>query len=240
MTTPSDIISLALRDSGVLGVGQTASAEDTADCFTRLNWMIGQWKRKRWLIYHLIDVSVVTTGAQSYTVGPGGDYDTPRPDKLEFAYLRQIVPSQPSPVDWPLDILASREDYSRIALKNMTSFPQVIFYDSGWPMGRVYPWPIPQANLYEVHLVLKDQLGEFTSLSQDVNLPPEYEAALFYNLAVRLRPAYQLPPDPSLVALATDALNVIRNANAQIPRLTLPRRLVSPGGKYNIYGDYTY
>jgi hypothetical protein len=31
MTTAADIINLALKDSGVLGIGQTAQAEDTTD-----------------------------------------------------------------------------------------------------------------------------------------------------------------------------------------------------------------
>ena len=33
VTSPADIIRLVLKDTGVLGVGQTASAEDTNDCF---------------------------------------------------------------------------------------------------------------------------------------------------------------------------------------------------------------
>jgi hypothetical protein len=240
MTTPANIITLALKDSGVLGQGQTASAEDTNDAFTRMNQMIAQWARKRWLIYHLITVSKTSTGAQSYTVGPNGDFNTPRPDKLESAFLRQIVPSQPNLVDYPLMILPSREDYNQIPLKTLGSFPQWIFYDSAYPLGSVYPWPIPQANIYALHLTVKDQIAQFTSLAQTIDLPPEYEAALLYNLAWRLRPAYQLPPDPTLSGLAIDSLNVIRNANAQIPMLTLPRRLVAPGGKYNIFGDYSY
>lgn len=236
MTTPADIINLALKHSGVLGVGQTAQPEDTNDAFILLNFMISQWNRKRWLIYHLIDVAFTSTGAQSYTVGPGQQFNCARPDRLEAAFFRQIIPSIPNQIDYPLEIIEARETYNKIALKNLGSFPSYIFYDSAYPIGFVYPWPVPQANLYQVHITIKDSISEFTTLTQDLNLPPEYHAVLLYNLAARLRPAYQMPPDPSLIALARDALAVIRGANTQIPRLAIPTSLLR-GGIYNVYAD---
>src|ERR1700722_5997638 len=94
--TPLDIVTQALKKAGVLGVGQTPLAEDTNDAFYDLNDMIAQWARKRWLMWHLLDVPLVSTGAMSYTVGIGGNFNTPRPDRLEAAFFRQIVPSQPN------------------------------------------------------------------------------------------------------------------------------------------------
>lgn len=240
MTTPNDIIQQALRKSGVLGIGQSASAEDTNDAFLDLNDMLSQWQRKRWLIWHLVDYSVVSTGASTYTVGPGGDINvSTRPDRLEAAYFRQITQSQPNQIDYPLEIIESYETYSRIAIKKLTSFPQYIFYDSAYPTGVLHPYPVLQPTIYELHILLKEQLNQFTSLGQVISLPLEYIAAIKWNLAVRLRPSYQLPPDESIVQLALESLNVIRGANAQIPRLTMPIELVR-GGLYNIYSDQTY
>lgn len=240
MTTPGDIVKQALKDAGVIGVGQTALAEDTNDAFAILNQIIAQWNRKRWMIFHLLDLSIVSTGAISYTIGTGGDINSPRPDRLEAAYYRQVVAqTPPNQIDFPLQILESREDYSRIGLKQLVTVPQYIFYDAAYPLGNVYPWPVIPAANYELHVIVKAQLTAFTTLAQDINLPPEYEAALRYNLAARLRPSYQLPPDPSVTALALDALNTIRNANAQVPRLRMPSNLVRPA-LYNIFGDYSY
>lgn len=235
-TTPNDIIKLALKDSGVIGIGQTPSAEDTNDAFTRLNWMLAQWSKKRWLVYHLLDIAFTSTGALSYTVGVGQQFNVKRPDRLEGAYFRQLIQSQPNQIDYPLELIESRETYSQIALKQLVSFPNYIFYDSAYPVGFVYPWPLPQANIYEVHILVKETLTQFTSLSQSIILPDEYYAALFYNLCARLRPAYQMPPDQTVVALAKDALGVIRGSNTQIPRLVLPTDLVRPG-IYNVYSD---
>lgn len=236
MTTAADIITQALKAAGVIGSGQPASAEDTNDALFHLNAMIGQWNRKRWMVYHLIDTALTTTGAQSYSVGPGGDFNMPRPDRLETAYFRQLVNATPNQVDYPLTVLEAREDYSRIRLKSLTTWPTTIFYDAANPLGKVYPWPVPQANLFELHLVTKDTLSSFAAPSTAFSFPPEYLAALVYNLAIRLRVAYRLPGDPVLVGLAKDALNVIRNANAQVPRLRMPRG-ISRGGRYNIFSD---
>lgn len=239
MTTVNDLVNSALKKSGVLGVGQTASPEDSNDAFNEINYMLAQWNRKRWIVPHLVDTSINSTGAESYTVGTGGDFNIARPDRLEFAYFRLLNTTGQNEVDYPVEILEAREDYARIALKSLVTWPSYVFYDSAYPLGSVFFWPIPQANLYELHILTKAVLESFTSLSQSFNLAPEYEAAIIYNLAARLRPNYQLPPEPSITALATDSLNVLRNANAQVPRLRIPRQLVR-GSLYNIFADRTY
>ncbi len=241
VTTPGDIIRLVLKDTGVLGIGQSANAEDTNDVFDTLNMMLGEWNSKRFLLFHLIDVSFVSTGAQSYTVGLGGDFNTPRPDRLEDGcFFRQLIQaSSPNMIDYPLSILESREDYSRIGLKQLLTIPQFIFYDPAYPLGVVYPWPIPQASLYEIHLLLKSQLSQFANLADDINLPAQYYGAIRYNLAARVRAMYQLPPDPTVTSLAMDSLSVIRNMNAAVPRLRMPGG-IQRGAKYNIYSDQRY
>lgn len=237
MTTATDLISLALRTSGVLGVGQAADPQDLADGFTILNQILSQWSRKRYLVYALIDVSAPMTGVQSYSIGPGGAFNTARPDRLEGAYLR-ITYSQPGiPVDYPLTIIQSREDYSRFAVKTLGTMPSAVWYDAAYPVGNVYPYPVPIAGLYELHLLLKQPLTAFASLTAPVVLPPEYEPALLYNLCVRIRPAYGMGPDPTITALARDSLDTLRQANAQIPKLQLPSDFPKHGGWYSVFAD---
>lgn len=240
LTTPQDLITFSLRATGILGVGQSGLAEDYQDAFSALNGMMAQWNVNRWLIYHLVDVAKVTTGAQFYTVGPGGDFNVARPTRLEAAYFRQYVSNVPNQVDYPLQILQSYEDYSRIALKSLTTFPAYIFYDSAFSIGKVYPWPIPQSGLYEVHLILKAHLAQFTSYVQSVNLPDEYTEAIWTNLALRIGAIYPGASVPATtIGLAKASLATIRMANTQIPRLALPSGLVR-GARYNIYSGTSY
>lgn len=238
MTTAADIINLAMKNAGVLGVGQTLLSEDMNDAFRLLNMMIAQWATKRWLIWHNVDKSVVSTGAQSYTIGPGGNINvTVRPGMLEAAYLRLLAgPAASMAVDFPLKLIFSMEDYSRITLKTLGTFSNSIFYDKGNTLGVLYPWPIPQASLYEIHVIVKDVLSTFSQITSNFAFPAEYEAALHYNLSRRLRQAYRLPVDPDLNDLATESLQTIRDANAQIAQLIMPDNLIRPG-IYNIYSD---
>lgn len=243
LTTPQSIISLALRAAGILGVGQTALAADNQDAFDVLNGMMGQYNTKRWLIYHLLDIKVTTTGAMSYSVGPGCDFNVPRVDRLEAAFFRQFVSAIPGQnyVDFPLDILQSREDYNDIALKELTSWPQAVFFDSGNPTGTVYPIPIPLQNgTYELHLTIKEHLPQFASFTQAVNLADEYTEALWTNLVIRLCAIYPgAVLTPAIEGLAKASISSIRTANTQIPRLQMPVILTRPP-LYNIFSGNTY
>lgn len=238
MTTALDLIKSALKDCGALGVGQTPLAEDANDALTRLNAMMSQWIRRRWLVYHLVDVVFQGTGQLFYTIGAGGDIDTVRPDRIEAAFFRQTVQAPGNNVDYPLIVLNAREEYNAIALKTMKSFPAYVFYDSAFPLGKVYVWPVP-TNLYEMHLSVKAQLQQFASLTDEIILPPEYEECIRLNLALRLGVSYQLAPNNQLVALAKVSLNTIKNTNAQIPSLPMPADLVR-GRLYDIFSDTTY
>lgn len=247
LTTPQEQIAFGLRAIGVLGVGQTALPEDFSDAFAALNGMIAGWNAKRWLVYHLVDVSVTTTGQTSYTVGPGGDYNVARPTRLEAAYIRQFINNAPNFVDYPLTILQSREDYSNIALKTMGTWPVAIFYDSDFPLGSAFPWPVPNGQvpvpppaIFELHLILKATLRQFDSYVQSINLPDEYTEAIWTNLAIRLAAIY---PGSSLpeatLGLAKASLETIRTANAQIPRMEMPSGLTRRP-LFNIYSNLTY
>lgn len=234
-TTALDIIKLALAPPGIVALGQTPKAEDTNRSLMLLNMMLGQWQRKRWLVYHLVDQALQMTGAQSYTIGLGGQFNIARPDRVEAAFIRMLVPTGPNQIDYPLRLLESREDYNRLALKTLNSFPQYLFYDSAFPLGNLFPWPLPSSQ-YELHVSLKEQLGTFALASTALNLPPEYFEALWTNLSVRLFAIYQRDIDPVILGLAKASLNTIRGANTQIPVLVMPRAL-APGGGYNIYSD---
>lgn len=243
MTTPRAIITRALTKAQILGVGQTPQSQDVTDAFDDLNDMMAVWMRNRWLVYHLIDVVKVSTGAVSYTIGPGEDFDCVRPDRLEDGcFFRQLQTAPAQQVDYPLRLIQSKEEYNRITLKSMGSWPSRIFYDSGFPTGTVYPWPVPQGgNLYEIHILIKDTLQTFTDLDQAIILPPEYYQALWSNLAVTLRASYGLPPMPdspgTITAIAKASLNTVKGANVQIATLRMPSAVVNRSWGYNVFSD---
>ena len=230
------LLTNALVDAGVLGIDEPIEQPVLNRAFTQANWLLAQWARKRWLCYRLVDYSIVSTGAQTYTVGLNQNINiSPRPDKLEYAFLRFL--GNPTPVDIPLEIITSREEYARIAVKNIGTIAWRAFYDPDWPVGVMYPWPVPQATTYELHFGFKVVLPRFASLDQKIIFPPEYEAAMNWCLARRLRASYQMPADPTIDSLARDALNTIRMGNIAIPKLQMPGFLRNRIRAYDYRGD---
>lgn len=230
----------ALQDAGIVGIDEDVEPEILNRTFRQANWLLAQWARKRWLVYRIQDYSFVSTGAMSYSCGLKQIVDiNPRPDRLEYAFLRFLNSTSPGSlaVDIPLDIVQSHEDYSRITVKNIGTFPWRIFYDPVWPIGLLFPWPVPQQTIYEIHVGFKVVLPRFSSVQQPINFPPEYEAALNHCLARRLRATYQMPPDPTLDSMARDALNVIRLANQAVGVLRMPTFLRNRNRAYDYRGD---
>lgn len=236
------LLTNALVDAGIVGIDESIEQPILNRAFTQANWLLAQWARKRWLVYRIADYSLVSNGSMNYPVGNIGANVVgininPRPDRIEYAFLRFLNQGGSVNVDIPLDIIQSHEDYSRIAVKNIGTLSWRIFYDPVWPVGLLFPWPVPQASLYEIHVGFKVVLPRFASLQQPVNFPPEYEAALNWALARRFRVSYQMPSDPEINALARDALNTIRLANSAMGVLRMPSFLRNKNRAYDVYGD---
>lgn len=247
MTTAADLVSEALTIAGIVGDGQSASGMITNATFKRMNRMLAQWQRKRWLIWHLVETALVADGLHGgagspFTVGPAppgtaGNFNMFRPDRIEAAFNRQVIPTQPNAIDYPLEEMKSYEDWANVALKTLGSFPSYFFYDPAMPLGKLYVWPVPTpAGLYEVHIITKEVLAQFATLGSALATPPEYESAIIFNLARITRVAFRKPADAELNSLARENLNVLRMANAQVPRLRMPDDLTRPG-VYNVFSD---
>jgi hypothetical protein len=230
IATTGDLISFVLRASGLNGVGQTPLAEDSNTCLDFLRMLMAQWQRKRWLVWAEQEVSLTSTGADSYTIGPGQAINTARPDKIQAAFVRLSPFTGPNAVDIPLAIIEAHEDWAGVTVKELQSLPAAVFYDSAFPVGSVYFWPVPTAAVYQLHLVLKVSLPVYTGLTDALNLPPEYIEALIWSLSVRMQMAYGMPARPDHVAAMKQAINVIQNANSQIPLLSMPAGLVWGAG----------
>lgn len=220
--TTGDLITFALRAAGINGVGQTPLAEDSNTGLQLLANLIAEWQRKRWLVYTLEGTAVTSTGAEFYSIGAGGDFDIPRPDKLEAAYARMIPTGPGLSIDYPLALILAREDFSRITLKTLTTFPSAVYYDSSFPTGILYFWPIPPSGQFELHVITKQSMPVYTTLVQPLNLPPEYIPAALYNLAVELALNYGLDPRQGIVMRARATLQTLRTANVQPATLSMP------------------
>jgi hypothetical protein len=224
--TAQQAIFLALRMAGRITdqQGVADNSQDVNDAFSLLVMMLGQWQRKRWLIWNEQEVSAVATGNNFYTIGPGPgtDFVTARPDKIHAAWCRMQPFGGPNPVDIHLSIIEAKEDWAGITIKDLKSLPAAVFYDSSFPVGRVYFWPVPSAAHYELHLVVKATLPIPAAVTDALNLPPEYLDAVVNNLACRLIVVSGGQISPFLMGQAKASLETIKMANSQIPLLSMP------------------
>ena len=228
--TARDLITLSLKQAGILGVGQTALAEDMNDCFTLLQQMIGQWNKERWLVPALIDINTIGNSQVSNPIGPGQFWNVARPGQIKGAYIVQLNTGQ-TPISLQCKLIFSYEEYIRIAVKGLNSLPDHCFYDGQWPNGNIYFWPVPN-NTYECHILVQQQLGwpiaasnppvANTGLDTPFTLPDEYQEAIFYNLSIRISAMYQFPASVETMKLAKNALNTIRTNNTQVPKMQMP------------------
>lgn len=172
MATARDFIQLALKEAGVIGIGQTPLDMDLNDCFILLQRMIKQWQVKRWVVPNLYEISMPGNGNEFNLIGPGQYWNCQRPREIQAAYFMQIGPGLPLPgdassVSFNLTRIYSYENYAQIALKDLKTWPQFYFYDNSYPYGKVRIWPIPDAT-YQIFLVLKAPIGFDIEISQGV------------------------------------------------------------------------
>lgn len=211
MATGSAIISRALRLIGALAAGETASATEQADALEALNAMLDSWRTESLAVYAFRDETLTLTGAASYTIGTGGALNTTRPVKIESAYQRV------STVDYPVR-LASADAWYRLAAKSTTSnVAEWLYYEPAYPLGVLYLYPKPTSGV--LHLVTWVPLTAVTAAAE-VALPPGYQDAITYHLAVRLAPEYGRPVTAELAALTRNAKEVIQRVNFRSPLMS--------------------
>lgn len=226
----NDLIRLAAKQLGVLGIGQTLSGEDVQDCFSMLNMMLNQFSEETLTVYQTADLNFQATGAQTYSVGSGGD--------IQIAYPPvSILGAEVSlnGVVKPLRVVQSKTDFRRVTLPSLVSFPQMVFLDTGYPLATLYVWPIP-TTAYRIQLQVLQPFTEFQYLTDQVNLRPSYKSLLMFNLACWIAPIFGVEPSRTIISQALNAKRVVARANAQVGLAQVDDTLLGRG-RYNIYSD---
>lgn len=205
MTTARDLIKASYRKISILGQGSTLTAEEANDAFSELNAMLAQFSTQGALIYTETKETFSLTGAASYTIGSGGDFNTSLPKNIIAAYATY------SGLDYPLSII-DRNEYSFIADKDLTGTPYKLYFDSNYPLGTIYLWPLNYSST-TLTLLSEKPLTSFTTLDTVFAMPPEYETMLVHNLAVRMAPEYEREASPTVKRIARESLDHIKAQN---------------------------
>lgn len=238
--TPNDLISSALRLIGALASGETAESADMADAFIVLNQMLDSYNAESLMMYtRNINTFPLVVGQQVYTLGTGGNFNIPRPAKLERISIVNLG-NVNQPLELPMTLYTDR-DWQMIPVKNIGStLPQGVYDDGAFPLRNLSYWPIPSTNVNTI-LYSWSPLNAFPDLTTDVTLPPGYMEALRYNLAVRLIAEMPGEFNPVMVQvtsqLATESLARVRAMNIGPIEAFCDDALIMSGGRYNIFSD---
>lgn len=203
-TATALLIDPALRKVGA----STPQDAERTNALSALNAMLNSWSAQRLLVFSVTRESfplVVNTG--SYTIGTGGAFSTARPNRIVDAYIRD------SSSDFRLTI-RNLKNFNDILVKTDNGRPTKLYYLNEYPLGKILFDQEPD-KIYTVFLDSWKPLSTITTINTEVSLPPEYEEALIYNLAVRLAPEHDASLPKEVVAIAVDSLRTIKRFNAQ-------------------------
>ncbi len=237
MTTANDTINGALRLIGQLAEGEDPSPETAQDALSALQAMIESFNNESLMIPSIQDeIFTLPASVTNRTIGAGGDFNTTWPITVLDSTFTRNNTTAPN-VDFSLAII-NNDEYSSIPVKTVTGpYPQYLYYDRNYPLGKLYFWPVPIAAL-ELHLSTWKPLTNVTALTTTIQLPPGYARLLTFNLAVEIAPQFGVEALPSVQKIAAKSKENLRRVNAQNDVMSLPSGMPGMSQPWSYYSIY--
>lgn len=211
MAQAQDIINGALRHLGVLSQGETPSPDESNDSLTALNNLVNSWSIERLAIYAIARAAYNLVGGTSpYTIGTAGgaNFNAARPVSIRAAN----VISATGGFYFALELITAEEFAAIPERTAQAKIPTKLYYDNDYPLGKLYLWPIP-SDASQLELFTWEPITSFATLADTFDLPPGYQRAIEYNLALDLAPQFGKPLTPDLVNLASQAKTSLQQLN---------------------------
>lgn len=220
--TAQTLIKAALRSIGAIATGETPTADELDDGLEAMVFMLRNWSSQDIRLYYTKQESLTVSGAESYTIGSGGDLNTVRPVSIRGAWTS----------DGPVKII-DEDKYRQVRSSNLTGgLLEYIWYSPEFTLGKIYPWPRASALLYIDSL---KPLTDPTVITSSIAFPPEYDDPIKWNLAVRLAPEYGKEPSNTVLSLAASTLHNLETRNFAQQLNSIRPEVISLGStKYNI------
>lgn len=178
--TPDRIIRTAMFEAKLLQLGDDPRSEHYAEYMPRLNDMINQWQTSGLKLWLNFDQPVTLIANQSlYNFSPSGDVVMTKPLRvIDGYYLDQYNNRRPL---WSM----GRTDYDRLSNVVNTGAVNSYFVDKQQTHLDVYFWLTPDsvAATGTAHVILQQQVTNFTGLTDSMNFPVEWYMALYWGLA---------------------------------------------------------
>lgn len=234
--TGLELVTAALRKLGVVASGESVSSSEAIDGLSETNRMLARWSNDGLIVHTKVREALsLVVGTQDYTMGSGADFDTTRPLKIEEATILDAS----SNLEYSLRKVTLKE-WASIADKSQTStLPTDLFIAGTYPNETLYLYPVP-SSAHTLVLWSWKPLTAIASLTTAISLPPGYDDAMIYNLALRLAPEYGRAVPDVVAGLAVDSLAAIKRMNIKPSYLQISEALpVGGNSAFDINtGDY--
>lgn len=207
-----------------------------------LNKMLDSWSNDELMCYATLEQTVtLSPGKSSYTIGTSGgaDVNSARPLRILEGYGRAYL-TDSNGNNYPVNVY-EKNQWNQLANRSSattSNLPEVMYYDPQFPLGIINVWPVPTESItlsFDSSLSLPDMPNTTTQFS----LPPGYELAIQFNLAVLLKP-FVGGADISRAVAGTAATSkaAIMRTNKRRNVAQFDRSIVGVGNRaYNIYTD---
>lgn len=242
--TGLELISLSLRDIGVLGLGQTASGQMAQDALSSLNLLIEAWSTNRLLTHVIRRVTwPIVSGTADYTVGTGGDIDIVRPSTMNYQGCRVTFIDTASNADDELPLFAMTDDgYQQIPQKPLSAtYPTGWYYNPTYtsaaaPYGTLTLWPVSDVDTLTGVFYAPVAEGEI-ALADTLAMPPGYARFYRWNLAAELLPGYAVPQgvETRVLRLAAESKADVERVNTRLQDLSVDPALQPMAQISNVY-----
>jgi hypothetical protein len=214
------ILKMALRLAHVTKApGRGPSIDQLSEAFTLANLMLSHWNTSRLRIPSIQINAYPLTGAKIYTIGGpglGANFNVPRPQKIVGADV--ILIGNPN-VRYQMRVIEEPQ-WRAIGVQDIPGgIPSRLYSDRASPITSLYVFPQDPGSGYQLELYTWLLLQAFVGLADVISLPPGYDDAITYNLALRLADTFETVVSENTYAMAAVGLGMIESLNSPVPRL---------------------
>lgn len=206
--TRTELIEMAMRRLG----NNFPSASEIASAVTNLNTLLkridiqGRWL---WAINATYSSLTLSSGTSSYSTGTGANNIGTNILSLEKVYYMQSASSSVE-----LDIY-DKSQFIGSTLRDDSGQPQGVYLETAPVLANQKLWVLPEPDSsYSLQYYFRRRLYEFSSASDNPDLPGEWVDVLKKELALDLAPEYGVPP-AILNELRMDVQEARRLVNAE-------------------------
>lgn len=224
--TARKIINSALRKIEVLAAGETPEASEAQDALDELNAMISSWTIEGLRAdFTTMEEFPVTPAARDYTMGVGGDFDTVRPEDIEYMFFKEN--------DYEYNVRDySLQTYNGYTNKEIKTRPEGAYISRDYPLITIKFSSIPDKN-YLFNLYTRKPLESYTNLETEVNLGAGWADAFVWNLAIRLATEYGKIPSKRVDSMAENTKQTVGAVSIE-PKTSISSLVFRQGSTYDI------